>query len=619
MDYYFNNFKFNSQSFLLTQNDQPLPIRNNEANLLVFLLANPAQIHSKDTILENVWAGRVVSEQAVFQAVSNLRNLFGEDAIKTFSKKGYQWQIPLHSGEPAVVIETGTLIVAPKKRHYGPWSLALMSVLCLAALIFVFQQKSTSLLEPPSILLAPFNLDKQQTANPGNQQKMPPGIHQQLQDVFIELASQHQKLRVHKIPDGDQPQQIAAAPLYFFERYQQPADTQLLVTGHIRQHEQTLYLAFVLQGRSNQWRGYLAGQTIKELADKLEALLGKVASINVLWEARDQRLINAQLQILHSENPDDLAIHYQLIENLLSMGDRHSVKTLAEELELRARKFENIPYQSLALLAQMYAGFQSLPSEKKLALMDRAVALAEGINDRVLQSYLMERYTSIYYEQKNFSALEEKLLRALALAESSPEQQLQVLRSLSLFSFKFGQNDKCEKYLEPARATVEEYKLPGEILAQFDDLAGLCSQHNHQKEFFYRAAINRFKPESESWVKEMAQRHLVDLFLNESRWSDALAVLATEKELSGAELFMQALVYFKQNEMRQAQTQAEAAFKKANSQGEYLASLDAALLLAQIYKQLGNSDAQKNMREFFVNNALESWKKDKQQLLDELR
>ena len=98
MDYYFNNFKFNSQSFLLTQNDQPLPIRNNEANLLAFLLANPAQIHSKDTILENVWAGRVVSEQAVFQAVSNLRNLFGEDAIKTFSKKGYQWQIPLHTG-----------------------------------------------------------------------------------------------------------------------------------------------------------------------------------------------------------------------------------------------------------------------------------------------------------------------------------------------------------------------------------------------------------------------------------------------------------------------------------------------------------------------------------------
>ncbi len=610
MDYYFNNFKFNSQSFLLTQNDQPLPIRNNEANLLVFLLANPTQIHSKDAILENVWAGRVVSEQAVFQAVSNLRNLFGEDAIKTFSKKGYQWQIPLHTGEPVVVAETGAVIIAPEKRPYWPWSLALMIVLCLAALVLFFQQKSTSLPEPTSILVAPFNLDKQQTKT---------DLAGQLQNALIKQASRHQRLRVHKIPDGDQPQQIAAAPLYFFERYQQSADAQLLVTGHIRQHEQMLYLAFVVQGRSNQWRGYLAGQTIKELAEKLETLLGKVASLNVLWEARDQRLINAQLQILHSENPDDLAIHYQLIENLLSMGDRHSVKTLAEELELRARKFGNIPYQSLALLAQMYAGFQSLPAEKKLALMDRAVALAEGINDPILQSYLMERYTSIYYEQKNFSALEEKLLRALALAESSPEQQLQVLRSLSLFSFKFEQNGKCEEYLKPARAIAEENKLPGEVHAQFDDLAGLCSQDNHQKEFFYRSAINRFKPESESWVKEMAQRHLVGLFLSESRWSDALAVLAAEKELSGAELFMQALIYFKQNEMLTAQIQAEAAFKKANSQGEYIASLDAALLLAQIYKQMGKPDLQKNMREFFVNNALESWKKDKQQLLEELR
>jgi hypothetical protein len=36
-----------------------------------------------------------VSEQVVFQNISHLRAIFGNDAIKTFSKRGYQWQLEL--------------------------------------------------------------------------------------------------------------------------------------------------------------------------------------------------------------------------------------------------------------------------------------------------------------------------------------------------------------------------------------------------------------------------------------------------------------------------------------------------------------------------------------------
>lgn len=607
MDYYFNNIKFNSQSLVLTQDNQPLAIRNNEARLLAFFLANPGQVYSKDAILENVWAGKVVSEQAVFQAISNLRVLFGEEAIKTFPKKGYQWQIPLHAGEPPAVLDNlaptninnTSLIAWP----YGYGLLALFAIVCLVAAIALtlYQTAPMPATISTPVVLAPFT----------NQQAGSANVAQQLQKAFIERAQRHKKLTVHELPGDAHPYQIAAAPRYFLERYQQSAAVKLLVAGNIHEHDKTLYLAFILQGRSNQWRGYVNGQSIGELANKLEALLSKVASINVLWEASDRRLVNAQLQILHSENPDDLTIHYQLVENLLYLGDLNSVRIQAEELELRAGRAGDISYQSLALLMQMHAGFQSLPDEKRLELLDASVALAQSINDAALQSYLMDRYAVIYYSLQNFTALEEKLLHALALAEPYPEQYLQVLRTLSIFSFKFHHEGKRDEYLKRARAVLDKYNFPDEVHAQLDDLAGMYTNDNRQKEFFYRAAINRFKPEDNVWIKESAQRHLIELYIQEKRWADAVAVLAPEQELSGAELFMQAQIYFKQSEMAQAQTKAEAAFKKANLQGEYIASLDSALLLEQIYKKFEEPDLQKSMREFIEKNALESWKKNK--------
>ncbi|HSX84200.1 MAG TPA: winged helix-turn-helix domain-containing protein, partial [Cellvibrio sp.] len=111
MDYYFLDFHFNSQNLMLTRAGQDVAIRNNEARLLAFFLAAPEQVFNKEAILDNVWSGKVVSEQAVFQAISNLRALFGEGAIKTFPKKGYQWQIGLAHCAPA---QAGTAIEESK-------------------------------------------------------------------------------------------------------------------------------------------------------------------------------------------------------------------------------------------------------------------------------------------------------------------------------------------------------------------------------------------------------------------------------------------------------------------------------------------------------------------------
>ena len=100
MRYRFNNFEFDSTSLVLKKNGQTLAIRHNEAKVLKLLIEHSDNVFSKEDILSHVWQDKVVSEQAVFQNISHLRSLFGNQAIKTFSKRGYQWQLKVDSIHP---------------------------------------------------------------------------------------------------------------------------------------------------------------------------------------------------------------------------------------------------------------------------------------------------------------------------------------------------------------------------------------------------------------------------------------------------------------------------------------------------------------------------------------
>ncbi|NOU50511.1 transcriptional regulator [Pseudoalteromonas sp. JBTF-M23] len=95
MKFSFSHFEFDCVNLVLTNNGKVFSLNEKPAKLLALLLMESERIHSKDEILEAVWPGRTVTNQVVFQSIGHLRALFGDDAIKTFSRKGYQWQLPL--------------------------------------------------------------------------------------------------------------------------------------------------------------------------------------------------------------------------------------------------------------------------------------------------------------------------------------------------------------------------------------------------------------------------------------------------------------------------------------------------------------------------------------------
>ena len=70
MRYRFNEFEFDSESLLLTNNGEALAIRHTEAKVLSLLLEQVDTVLNKEDILSDVWQNKIVSEQVVFQNIS---------------------------------------------------------------------------------------------------------------------------------------------------------------------------------------------------------------------------------------------------------------------------------------------------------------------------------------------------------------------------------------------------------------------------------------------------------------------------------------------------------------------------------------------------------------------
>ncbi|NKC19693.1 transcriptional regulator [Pseudoalteromonas sp. S4498] len=106
MKFAFKDFLFDSKELKLYKDDRKLNLKQKPAQILELFLTAPQTIHSKEDILEKVWPDRKVTDQVVFQNIGHLRALFGDDAIKTFSRKGYQWQIPCTAFEGTTEAQT---------------------------------------------------------------------------------------------------------------------------------------------------------------------------------------------------------------------------------------------------------------------------------------------------------------------------------------------------------------------------------------------------------------------------------------------------------------------------------------------------------------------------------
>src|SRR5206468_12507684 len=106
--YRFGPFTLDAGSFALHRGDTPVPLPPKLLDLVRYLVAKPSTLVSKEELFQALWPDVVVTENALTQAVSDLRQALGDDRsrptyIQTVAKRGYRFVAPVEAvaTEPA--------------------------------------------------------------------------------------------------------------------------------------------------------------------------------------------------------------------------------------------------------------------------------------------------------------------------------------------------------------------------------------------------------------------------------------------------------------------------------------------------------------------------------------
>jgi DNA-binding winged helix-turn-helix (wHTH) protein/tetratricopeptide (TPR) repeat protein len=106
MRFRFGDFEADRAAYRVARRSVPLDLTPKLLDLLFCLLEHPGDLVTKEALLDAVWPGANVTENAMAQAISDLREALGDDAasptyIKTISRRGYRFIAPVERIEAA--------------------------------------------------------------------------------------------------------------------------------------------------------------------------------------------------------------------------------------------------------------------------------------------------------------------------------------------------------------------------------------------------------------------------------------------------------------------------------------------------------------------------------------
>lgn len=97
-----------------------LPLRPQTSDVLRLLIDNAGKVVSKDQIVNAIWGGRAVSDDSVYQCISEIRRAleqFGETKITTISKSGYLIDESLARADSSISLQPLTIKDAESIRY----------------------------------------------------------------------------------------------------------------------------------------------------------------------------------------------------------------------------------------------------------------------------------------------------------------------------------------------------------------------------------------------------------------------------------------------------------------------------------------------------------------------
>lgn len=105
MTYRFGPFTLDPSAYRLVRDGEVIPLSPKIIDLLLYLVARPSSLVSKDELFKALWPDVAVTDNALTQAVSELRQALGDDPaepsyIQTVARRGYRFIAPVNPASP---------------------------------------------------------------------------------------------------------------------------------------------------------------------------------------------------------------------------------------------------------------------------------------------------------------------------------------------------------------------------------------------------------------------------------------------------------------------------------------------------------------------------------------
>ena len=118
--YKFGPFVVDGGAYRLLRDGVNIPLSPKIIDLLLFLAARPSVLVSKDDLFRALWPDVAVTDNALTQAVSELRQALGDDPaspkyVQTVARRGYRFISPV---EP--IVSAATTVAAPVRDPSEP-------------------------------------------------------------------------------------------------------------------------------------------------------------------------------------------------------------------------------------------------------------------------------------------------------------------------------------------------------------------------------------------------------------------------------------------------------------------------------------------------------------------
>lgn len=573
MKYAIKTFVFDTEKLLLMCEGEVVAFRLNEAKLLALLLSEPSKLFSKEEILDKVWTGKVVAEQAVFQNIRNLRAVFGDESIKTFSKKGYQWQLPLTPVEGDLA-GASRINPAPVANIYSSKIIAaslLLSCLLLIAFVAGWHSQYSA---PPSPKVAVLPLIADAGVAPAVLDSLWTGMKKS--DGFEGVRFNTQTI----------PRDFIWLPQKYFPTVSQAAQAPYVMMAMVAQQPDGLNVRYLLKSSTASWRAEHQAPSAARLAELMNQHLQLILSSGLLEiDENNSELMAAKLKLLQSQHPRDLNLLRGLIDSQLKSGDAASAKVLSKSLQDESVRQDDSLFLAKGYLAEakVYV-YENLLVDAELPLAKAASAF-QAMNDWNNLVEVEQERIAIAFAQNDYGQVQFHVQRALELSRHAGDviREYRLDTWAAVLAYKFQHTPDIWAYLNAAETLLDKHQLDADLYGLIHFYAGMFEQDEAAAEKRYRKVLELIPADQEWWERERAQAHLSELLVKQSRWQDALDLYANQT-LDATQELLVGNIWLAQRDWIRAETHGIESFEKAKINGQLQNALDAAAYLLQLDK-----------------------------------